>query len=407
MIKVLKLSLIALSIICYFSSSAQAEFQPKPITSSECRDLLEELSVSNSRFWEINQNIFSTSMDSTIFWGTTWLSAVQGGKHLLLGNAFFTPGFIITLPMDIGLTITSHFFSLESFTASDNLSPRQDFWLRSAFNTTMGSIFIPLVWSLFNVLHSYGWNDTKYAITPLTCLGAAGLCAVVYPTLQRSKNFLFKERPLARDRNRLEDIRKNFKELAEQIIQKSRKRGAELGFNTDAAEALSLSVLSSLITSYEYEDAIELIPELMRDSRVRRLVKKIENLDEQKNRKLSGLHSLSLRILKKDRDHQLVMKQMKWRRKLIDYLLELESQNHHSQIIRRLLYLGEAFTEEQSIEFHRALSQYSQEKRQEIFISSLLDQMLSVGIAGGLFLYGINTWAATGETPWFIQWLLE
>lgn len=187
-----------------------------------CRQLLSEIDTAAPQFWTFDQNVFSNSVVSTLVSGATWLSIVQGGKVVLLENKFWSPGFAVTLPMDIGLTLVSHFFALESFAALENKSPRQSFWIRAGINTAQGSLVIPLFWALFNHLHSNGIGSSHYAITPVTCLGAAGLCAVVYPTLQRTKQFLFKERPLARDRERLGVFEEGFAQQIKIVLEKSK-----------------------------------------------------------------------------------------------------------------------------------------------------------------------------------------
>jgi hypothetical protein len=403
--KLLYSFIISLSLLLPLSAHAQF---------FSCKSLIGEIAKAEKSQWDLDQNVFSSSLDTTMFWSSTWLSATQAAKSLAFENPFLSPSFLITLPMDVGLTLASHFFALESFSALHGLSKQKAFWARAAFNTGLGSLIIPAFWALFNGLHELGLTETSYNISPLTCLGAAGLCAVVYPSLQKSKNFLFKERPLALDQRRFEWLQKSFQIELHDLLEIMSTREQEL--NLSRNEISRLALLSNIIGSRPLELGVLKIENFLEDlksqeslkayhQRIKRIIQNLELTHDEMRSEVSGLKKFYLNFLKKDRLKLIEQKRIRLRHQLIQELLQLEIRGFKSDEIQKLLILDESFTSQQSLLFHRELQRIIQSRRLNTIAHSFLDQALAVGVAGGLFLYGVNQWAATGQTPWFIDWL--
>lgn len=402
----------------FYSLSFFLLFIPQEIAAQkfDCKSSIQKISMADKSQWALDQSVFSSSVDTTIFWGGTWLSGTQAMKSLALQNPFLSPSFAITLPMDVGLTLASHFFALESFSAIHHLSKKQEFWVRAGFNTALGSLIIPGFWALFNGLHSLGLSDTTYNISPITCLGAVGLCAVVYPSLQKSKNFLFKERPLAQDQKNFKWLKKRFQNELSGILESISKREKDLDLSE--SEVSRVALISNIIGSQPLEVGLNQIDKFFselqkeqalhsHEKRIRKIMGKLQASNDEMKTEVSGLKKWYLSVLKKDRIKIIEQRKIHLRHQLIQELLALETRGFMSEEIQKLLWIDEAFTPQQSLLFHRDLQNMIKSRRFHTVIHSFLDQALAVGVAGGLFLYGVNQWAATGETPWFIEWILK
>ena len=70
--------------------------------------------------------------------------------------------------------------------------------------------------------------------------------------------------------------------------------------------------------------------------------------------------------------------------------------------IEDILDLGEPFDSAFSMQLHTALKIRAKRHFWNLLGASLVDQAVAVGIAGGVFLYSVNHWAATGEIPWYL-----
>ncbi|MEC9281342.1 MAG: hypothetical protein VX642_01420, partial [Bdellovibrionota bacterium] len=177
-------------------------FQFSYAQSSSCRKSLTENVKVTQNIDLKNSNVFSESLNSTIINSVLWLSTVQMIKYLSLpegSREFFTDAMLVTVPLDVGLTLMSHYISLgkiqwlKAFSEGKILGPKYEFWSRVAANTLISTGGILASWSMA------GLAGINIPIESETIIVALSLSAVVYTSMQFVKPALFKNLPAVSD----------------------------------------------------------------------------------------------------------------------------------------------------------------------------------------------------------------
>ena len=339
--------------------------------STQCENLFARLRLETIqdlepvRFQQTDHNLFTETLPTYIVSALSWLTAVQ----LFRGNGdpatLLAPAFALTAPTDLGLGVLSHYISLSQSETLKGLMSGKIFGkkyenvARAATNTALGTGAIVLSWLVSGV-----------EISPGHCAAAGALCAAVYPTLQTVKTTLYRTWPRYQDRKRLNSLRDELPLEIRYYWNQVAARAVELGVTELETENAFLEVFNSLVLSVPYESRIP----IESVNRVPELKVLYENIQKVKTPE-------SLQVL---------------RRKWVGLILERFPQYHST------LDLSLPFDVDNSLIVQRSLQERANLKFKRLLVSSIFDQMVSVGVAGGIFLYAVNHWAQTGEIPWFL-----
>lgn len=331
-------------------------------------------------------NIFSESLKSTIANSAIWLLSVQGLKYSLMkeqGAEFMTTAFLITLPLDVSLTIMSHWISLgklpwlKNFAEGKLLGPRYQFWSRIAANVVIGSSAIIGSWAVAN---QFGANIN---IGTETISAAIVLCMLVYSSMQVTKPFLFQSIPNLSIQNDQKKVEKILGKLAPALKRQFQDRAQEQEINPKDAEALFLQMLELVILMKPWEAKARLSTMSLNNSKILDLISQIEFAKAESPSKVLEL-----------------------RRHLIAELLkEADSNKYNESELRQTLKLRDLDLSS-SVHLLKKMGRFHSKRKFLIFGASMLDQALAVGFAGGVLLYSTTHWAATGELPLFLTELL-
>lgn len=308
------------------------------------------------------------SFTSTFVTGGLMFGAAQGIRTLAGLDTFFSKAFWLTAPTDLLLTLTTHAITLSNFKPLKHfldgkfLGPKLEPHMKIFANAMLGVAYIHASWVAGGI-----------TITPAKAGMSIALCAVVYPTLYLIKTRLFKKLPLHRDRVRMQVYRndpvfgKAFTSLAEEVS----KTAMGMKIPESEIELLSLTFIENLIADWPIETKIQ--PNSFTDT------KSIESLADK---------------IKSETHHWRIRHA---RQRLIRHLVSLAKNpsvdpEERARLLS-ILDLGAPFSPESSLAFHEAILQRSRVQRLRIWGSSLLDQSLSVGVAGGVGMYYVNDYA--------------
>lgn len=335
--------------------------------------------------WEQPGNIFSNSLGATITSSIIWLSTVQALKYLSLsahGAEFLTTAFLITVPLDVGLTITSHWIALgklawlKKFAEGSYVKPKFQFWSRVAANVTIASTGIVGSWAIANGL------GASININAQSILAAIFLCSLVYPSLQLTKPYLFQKIPnigMKADKEKLKYLLSNEYYQLDRLLKENANTNK---INPKEAEELFVQMLDLVLSLKAWENQIpkELYSEL--SPKTKNIIEEIEeNKIDAANGKLLTNRQLLIRSLVNDSK-----KLSEKNRMAIENILRIEE-----------------LSLENSLAIHELLASSRQRRKALLFGASLVDQAIAVGFAGGVLLYSTTHWAETGELPLFLQ----
>ena len=365
----------------FLAGSSHATERDKNPAASDCSESLSHLQASDFESGG-GQNIFNRTLPSTLISAVTWLTAVQlqrsGG-----GSEFLSDAFLLTVPLDMGLTTVSHAVSLSKIPMLQRIlqgrvfGDAYQFITRTGVNITMGVTAILSSWAISGI-----------SLSPGHCGAAVALCGVVYPTLQASKTLLHRTWPRKADLKLRSHLMKILpKPLAAHWLA-LRNRANELGVKTETAEAAQVSILDAQALSKPFED---LVTEemLINDSKLEKLV-----LETRKIRALIEPPSNATTLEKSARRLKDLRSKIR-HRILTDWPFQAEE----------ILELGGVFDKKSSLLLQKELDSRFHSSRFKTLVASFIDQSLSVGVAGGVFLYAVNQWAQSGQIPWFLNGL--
>ncbi len=322
-------------------------------------------------------NIFTESLPSTVASGLVWLSAVQMARSLGSPEAFLSDAFKITVPIDLTLTAVSHAIALfpwlQRFTSGQAFGPKFEFAARAGANTVMGVSVITASWAASGI-----------DVTSSHFLGAGALCAVVYPSLQWIKNGLFKVWPRKHDTKRLDSLSRKLPMEMDVLLKRARAQAQELNIPEELSEHSLLESVDALVLSVPYENRVGRSQWRGDFAKVEKWICEIEAQKE-------TFFAMKDAAAVEKAAHRLKV----LRRQLVNATLT------DAVDPAQILALGEPFTSESSLQLHRELQNRASQKKWRIVASSFMDQMVAVGVAGGIFLYSVNHWANTGEIPWY------
>ncbi len=348
-------------------------------------------------FFEYSKRIASDSAPVTLVSAGATLTTAELIRYVFTaqaGDPVFSDAFFLTLAPDALLTWLSHFISLghfpsvERFFAGKTFGQRYEFLTRVTANAALGVGVIVANW----------WRVGVPVTVETTC-GAAALCAAVYPVLITMKGLLFKRFPTYADKKSRASLERNHPAEIETLFEQAMNRADEVGVERKQAETMFLSFIEGVVTSHPYEDLISADSVLNNDLTIQFL-----------KADLKAMQSKMLEAENDDAKLSAIKMQMPLRRKLVNRLLAIfdaaviqENRALQTEIIE-LLRVSPEHSESTTIDIHRTLSKRAAKYWANIVGASLMDQAISVGVAGGVFLYAVNHWAATGETPWFLVW---
>lgn len=335
--------------------------------------------------WQKPGNVFSNSLKSTIINGVAWLTAVQAVKFAAFqahGAEFLSTAFLVTVPLDVGLSILSHYIALgkipllKKFSEGKLLGPKYEFWSRVAANVTFSTAGIAGAWGIANY---FGAN---IPIGFETISAAILLCMLVYPSLQITKPLLLDKFPNLSNKSDKEDISHFMKELFPKVQKAIQSRANWEEVDPIEANKLFIQMLDLVVSSNPWEKRLEKT-KIVEDSP--KLQKLIEEIEVEKR---SNSGSGNLTALRQELSYTAALQAKKkfYPAKLTEKVFKFDSMNPDANI-NLLIKLG-------SIRKNKAA---------KIFGASILDQALAVGFAGGVLLYSTTHWAQTGELPIYLQ----
>lgn len=337
--------------------------------------------------WHKPANVFSNSLGSTITNGVLWLTAVQAIKYMAFkeqGAEFLTNAFMVTVPLDIGLTLVSHWISLGKFPALKNFTegktfgPKYEFWSRVAANVSISTLGITSAWAIAN---QFG---AKIPIQLDTISAAIILCMLVYPTLQVTKPFLLDKLPNLSNSRDQKEVEKIMGPLFNKIKAKIQSKAKDENIDPLEAEKLFLQMLDLVISANNWEQKITDTSLVDNNLRIKTLLKRISSLKKQSTNE----NKISLVRLRQE----------------LSYEASKEIQkSKYSESLENHVFAIEGLGSRQSIELISKLGKIRRNRAIKVFGASVVDQALAVGIAGGVLLYGTTHWAETGELPIFLQ----
>lgn len=379
---------LAAFFILHLLPQAQASLVCSEVFDDSAR-LVDRIQTSDlKRDWSPQDRVFSDTLGATIFTGVAWLTAVQVAKSFLIresGQPIFTHTYMLTVPIDVLLTVVSHFVSLgkvpglQKIMRGDFVKGKLEYWYRTAVNTVMSSSVIVASWAAAGI-----------DINSSTILAASTLSAGVYATLQVTKPFLFKTLPERKGIRANERFKENEPEISELLYKAALEQTDRLGVDIKTIETNFIYALDSLVLRTSYETRIP--TDLLAHGRISKLIEQIAQVKEQ----------LKLETEVKQ-SHRLAISLKSLRRKLVHQLLDIYSKGAWQNEIVRILKIDRELGVEGSIKLHRILDEISAERQTALYVASIADQALAVGIAGGVFLYSTTHWASTGEIPLFLQ----
>jgi hypothetical protein len=372
-----------------FSITAQANLSCQEAFDDSAR-LIDRIASSELKSdWSPQDRVFSDTLGATILNGVTWLTAVQVAKSFLVreqGQPIFTEAYMLTVPIDILLTVVSHYISLgkvpglKKLLDGNFIKGKLEYWYRTAVNTLISSSVIVA-----------SWGAAGIDINSSTIVAAATLSAGVYATLQVTKPYLFQTLPSRAGRRDTESLRASEPKLTEAYYQQALEQAVRLGVDPKQIEASFVYALDSLVLRTNYESRITHFA-LINHARISDILVKIEAVKQQlqieTNQKLVLKLTLTLKNL---------------RRKLVHNLLEIHSLGAWQLEIQNILKIDQELGVYGSLKLHQHLDRSSKQRQKNLYLASLADQAIAVGIAGGVLLYSTTHWAATGEIPLFLQ----
>ncbi len=326
---------------------------------------LESLEGDHSASWQFKHR----STTAVIGHNILWLHLVQAIRYLFTGT-FLTPAFLITLPMDVALTVTSHWIAIgprfldpiRSFLSGKALGPNLEQIARIVANTVFGTLNIVIFWSVYEWLH-----PSRSVLTARNVLSALGLCLVVYILLQISKTSLFHTMPLNADRRRCHEALALFPELSTLESAASASARAS-GIAPQQVSALMLTWLDRLIFRLPFEERIAGSSLGDRDD-IHKALRRIASASS-----AEGLAEA--------------------RRTLVGRLLRLHDSEGSdpllSSTVAGVLTLDHPFSAARSIELLNFLHDRRASHRRYVRVAAFFDQLLATGLAGGVGLYSLN-----------------
>ena len=331
--------------------------------------------------WSPASNIFSDSLPSTIVSSAMWLSFVQLIRFASSGESasYFSDAFLLTLPIDVALTLISHAISvgnipyLKAATEGKLFGPNYEFATRVASNVLVAS----------SVIVS-GWAIAGIDLSSEKVLAAFALCAAVYPSLQYTKNFLFKKVPERKNTLDFKRLKSEAPLLTSNLQTSLQARAKELDISSKDFEASFTNVLDAVVFSEAWELRIK-NSELLNNKKIY-----AKYLDIQKIKK--AFYSIN----SESAAQKLLLKLQSARRALVEQVLvsssslSLAQQMHYKNFI----HFDKSTSLDENIILLERLVKIHKEKRFMIFSSSIIDQALAVGIAGGILLYHLNAWVS-------------
>ena len=215
-------------------------------------------------------------------------------------------------------------------------------------------------------------------------MAAFALCAAVYPSLQYTKNFLFKKVPERKNTLDFKRLKSEAPLLTSNLQTSLQARAKELDISSKDFEASFTNVLDAVVFSEAWELRIK-NSELLNNKKIY-----AKYLDIQKIKK--AFYSIN----SESAAQKLLLKLQSARRALVEQVLvsssslSLAQQMHYKNFI----HFDKSTSLDENIILLERLVKIHKEKRFMIFSSSIIDQALAVGIAGGILLYHLNAWVS-------------
>ncbi|MAF91412.1 MAG: hypothetical protein CL674_09065 [Bdellovibrionaceae bacterium] len=351
--------------------------------SSSCRrSLSEDIKVTQSIELK-NSNVFSESLNSTIINSVLWLSAVQMIKYMSLpegSREFFTDAMLVTVPLDVGLTLMSHYISLgklqwlKAFSEGKLLGPKYEFWSRVAANTLISTGGILSSWSLANLA------GINIPIESDTVLAALSLSAIVYTSMQIVKPALFKQLPAISDWNSEKRLKKILGPRLTSLKQEILQNQDQVPEDTILARDIFLKSLEIIIVQKKWYDKIDYL----------------NNIGVLSARQKQAFTPL----LKKYRKASSSQDKFEIERSILSKIIFFENANRSVPGVSLEL---SGMNLPQSKALISAILKNSRDRKISVHAASLIDQSLWVGFAGGVLLYSTTHWAIHDEIPLFLQ----
>lgn len=358
-------------------------FQTSYAQGNSCRESLKKEIQATQHITLKNSNVFSESLNSTIINSVLWLSAVQMIKYMSLpegSREYFTDAMLVTVPLDVGLTLMSHYISLgklhwlKAFSEGKFLGPKYEFWSRVAANTLISTGGILGSWSLA------GLAGINIPIQADSILAALSLSAIVYTSMQVIKPALFKNLPAISDWKSEKRLSKILGPKLLEIKKAILENHSQKIEDPILARDLFLKSLEIIIVQKNWYDKINTLNQ-------------IDVLSKEQKRELSPL-------LKKYREAENEQEKFELQKNILAKIMYFEKRDQ--PIIGLKLEL-EGLNLPQSKSLIQAILDNSRERKFSINAASLIDQSLWVGFAGGVLLYSTTHWAINHDLPLFLK----
>ncbi|MFK8136813.1 MAG: hypothetical protein AB8E15_00505 [Bdellovibrionales bacterium] len=389
-------------IVCFISPASYAS---SPICSVNYQAI--NKTSKNLEWSQKAENVFSESFTATLASSAIWLTAVQAIKVQLLYQgdmqAFWNSAFIHTFALDIFLTLTTHGVALiespriKRIFEGKFLGTSGEFIAKSSVNIGIGISSILATWAISPSINLNTPNVTAAFL----------LCLLVYPTLQVTKPYLFKTLPKKDSVRSFKTFSIQFPGLFKALEPAFRSKAEQINLESKEFKELFVKVLTYLSFSTKFEERplpnfLKTDPSLAKNiSRIEEIKAQIKLLDATKTKNLSKKEKDKLEAQLAKSAKELNELRISFVKKILEYKKWVQSPKDKlalQNLIKPDLYKDSSL---ETFELYRFLIKEHESYKDRIYISSLIDQKLAVGIAGGFLLYSTNHFAQFGSMPAF------
>lgn len=303
-----------------------------------------------------------------------YLSLPEGSRE------FFTDAMLVTVPLDVGLTLMSHYISLgkiqwlKAFSEGKILGPKYEFWSRVAANTLISTGGILASWSMA------GLAGINIPIESETIIAALSLSAVVYTSMQFVKPALFKNLPAVSDWASEKRLKKILGPRIEKIKNEILENQNQIPDDPVLARDIFLKSLEIIVIQRDWHKKISYLDQ-------------INVLSREQKKTFSPLLN-KYRLASNEQDKYNIQKNI---------LTKIMNFEKSGKSIPGLSLELDGLNIPQSKALISTILKNSRDRRLSVHAASLIDQSLWVGFAGGVLLYSTTHWAIHDEIPLFLQ----
>ena len=339
--------------------SPQPQYDHSP--QAQCSSLLKAMATSTAEDWGHT----TPSLLPMIVSNISMLIGVEALRAHSGWTDAFSNQFYWNTPLDTSMTILAHNIAIGRAPGwlKSLSSGKFGMLARATTNTFLNTAVILAFWATAAVTQ-------QKEITSFEASQALGLCTAYYFCIQVAKNEMFIKLPRRFDEAQLKKIEAELGVPFAQLLFEAQKRSQTLKIDQKSVRILFMSTLDEIVHQIEWEKKL------------------LEKTAEIKN--LASGNDL-LEIATQIESENKASKKIKLRRQLLWKILDLiESESAPESVLAPLLDLGKPFTHDQSLALHRSLKARYWRNRFLVGFASIGDQLVGVGLMGGVILRGLT-----------------